>query len=103
MTIWKYPLHGGVRAVQMPAGARLLVVGAQPPADISHAAEWGSSSAAVFLWAMVDDSAPVVARRILVGGTGHQYDPAWRDAPYVGTVQLPTGIVVHVFDGGEGE
>jgi len=82
--IYKYPV--GDSAVSMPAGARLLT------AQMQH----GS----LFVWAIVDPSAPRVLRCIRVYGTGHEL-PA-NPGAYLGTVQMHDGaLVLHVFDEGE--
>lgn len=98
--VWKYPLDltkgeaNGDVVVRMPKKAGLHHVGYQDPADPTI----------VVLWASVDPYAAragrTVDRLVQVRGTGHEVDDD-ELGHYVGTVQHPTGLVWHVFDGGE--
>lgn len=84
-TIWKFNLPPDFLPVAMPRGARLLYVAEQ--------------HGALCLWAQVDSTAPEVARRIHIVGTGHVIPGA---AAYVGSALLQDGMFVfHVYDGGE--
>ena len=82
-TIWKFPLPvNGEVFVHMPEGAKVLTV-----ASVNEAA---------FVWALVDASAPTVARRFVVRGTGH---PLGDVGDYIGTFMLASGaLVFHVFE-----
>ncbi len=68
----------------MPAGAKILAVGAQDGRP--------------YLWALVNPEAPFVTRDLLVLGTGHDAENAvWR--PFLGTIHgVEGGLVLHVFD-----
>jgi hypothetical protein len=83
--IYKYKIEDQETAM-MPRDAKLLHVGFQH----SH----------VTVWALVDPEAPLVERQMAVFGTG--WEISEKDAErYVGTVQVPYGLVWHVFDLGE--
>lgn len=85
MVIWKFKLRIGTgeQRVEMPAGSRLLTVQAQGGAPT--------------LWALCDESAPEVARRIWCYGTGDSLLGHW---PFVATLQLGSSVV-HYFDHGD--
>ena len=77
--VWKFELLSA--SVRMPAYAEVLTVGVQ-----------GES---VFLWALVDPSAPYFDRRFVVHGTGHPItEPLGR---FVGTAFVE-GLVFHVWE-----
>ncbi len=86
--IYKYPIEiADSLEVPMQKGARLLCVQVQ--------------SGEVCLWAMVNEHAPLVPRRLAVRGTGHNCD-GLEEKVYVGTFQLAHGAFVgHLFDLGE--
>lgn len=81
--------------LDIPSGAEILSTGVQ-------VSEFGGRRRHhVFIWALVDPDAPVVRRRIISAPTGYvDLDVAGLD--FIGTVQMPNGLVWHVFDGGEG-
>lgn len=84
--VFKYiiPSHFGGVVIKMPEGARVLSVQVQ----------CGSPC----MWALVDDQRPMVDRRFLVVGTGHQIarPEAWE---FVGTFQMMDGLMVwHLFE-----
>lgn len=82
--IWKYQLAiEDTQYVQMPRDARLLHVGEQ----------YGT----LCVWALVNPSAPLIGRFILISGTGHSVP----NGPYVGSAVMGGAFVWHVFDGGE--
>jgi hypothetical protein len=83
-TIWKYTLSiDGEVDILMPLRARIISAQAQ--------------DGKIAIWAIIDPSSPVGARRLAVHGTG---GPGPRiDAAHIGTVQLD-GFVWHVFDAG---
>lgn len=86
-TIWKFPLSlvPDYQGVQMPAGSRLLAVQLQREF--------------VVLWAIVQDTAPMVRREIARFGTGEKLPP--NPGEYIGTVQVSDGhLVWHYFDQG---
>ncbi len=80
--VYKFPLGRG--PVQMPKGARIL-----------HVAQQAGESCA---WAIVDDTAPMVPRRLVTYGTGWTM-PA-EPGKYLGTVH-DGPYVWHIFDEGE--
>ena len=83
---------GGI--IDMPAGAKLIHVGAD-------------NNGRLRLWAMADPSEPTARRGVAVvddDGNAFKLDQPFNHAPlaaYVGTAVLPTGFVYHVFDLGE--
>jgi hypothetical protein len=85
VVIWKFGLSSrtGEQRVEMPAGARLLTVQPQDGAPV--------------LWALCDEGAPRVRRKLWSYLTGDAMVRAW---PYVATLQLE-GKVLHYFDLGE--
>lgn len=89
MTIYKYTIPTTDEPIiAMPRGARILSV------DVQHGVPC--------LWAMVDPTAPKVARRFRLAGTGHPLAAEWTADRFVGTVILAGGMLVfHLFDGGE--
>jgi hypothetical protein len=83
--VWKFDLAvTDGQIVEMPEDAELL-----------HVAEQTFNRIA--LWARVNPDASRGRRLILVRGTGHQLSAE----PHVGTVLSTSGLVWHVFDGGE--
>jgi hypothetical protein len=87
MVVFKYALTiADTIDVPMPAGARLLSVQVQN--DVAC------------VWALVDPDARKTTRRLALRGTGHDAD-GLTFAPFVGTFQLPSGFVGHLFDCGE--
>jgi hypothetical protein len=83
ITIFKYKIRHGFYT-PMPRNAKPLSVGQQ-----------GSD---IMCWALVDDEAPFSSRKIAVIGTGH---PADCGGEFIGTVQMDSGLVWHLFDCGE--
>jgi hypothetical protein len=85
--IFKYPLKvTDVQTVSMPAGAKLLSVMLQYKA--------------LYVWARVDPSGPLVERTFYVVGTGNPLpdeDAVW-DPAYLGSV-IDDPFVWHVFVG----
>ena len=79
--IFKYPIPRNA-PTEMPAGARILSVGYQNPEIVA--------------WAIVDEDAPTVKRRLVVCPTGAADVPS--KVEFVGTIQTPGGLVWHVFD-----
>lgn len=84
-TIYKYPRNvEGSQWVQLHRGSRLLC--AQTQRDQPY------------LWAIVDTGEPLVSRRIVMRGTGHQLEGD--EGMYLGTIQMLEGsLVLHVFEG----
>jgi hypothetical protein len=95
MRIWKWGLKrewigplmlDDKKSIEMPAGARLLAVGTQ----------FGFPC----IWAMCDETAPLVWRMFAIYGTGHQLPR--NPGTYVGTVMTHNDDPVwHIFDLGE--
>ena len=81
-TVWKFTLQWDT-VLDLPEGARVLRVNEQ--------------EGCVCLWALVDPQAPLEARHFVAFGTGH---PIPDNLPLVffGTVFLPGGLVIHVFE-----
>ena len=81
---WKYPVAiVALQQLQLPRGARILHVGQQ--------------AGSVFLWADVDPNAPVERREIQVAPTGGM-PTAETPRRHIGTVQMRSGLVWHVFE-----
>lgn len=83
-SIWKYPLNtSGATELQMPAGAKVL----------SMQLQGGTPT----LWALVDPTAPEVARSFHIVGTDWEFE--FNPGNYVGTFQMAGGtFVFHVFE-----
>ncbi len=83
--VYKYEVRPEGQLVNMPKGAQLLRVGQQHQG--------------VYVWALVDPHAPVVARMIAVLPTGHIFES--ENETYIDTVFMVGGLVFHLFDMGE--
>ena len=70
----------------MPLGAIPMAVGCQIG---------GGGFEELVLWALVDPVMTSHSRTFVVAGTGH---PIERIQRYIGTVQMPSGLVWHVFE-----
>lgn len=82
--IWKFPLElKDESLIEMPTNSEILCVQMQDGDP--------------YLWAVVDESAPKVMRRIYTRGTGQSLGRA-QGWPYVGTFQS-FRLVFHVFAG----
>lgn len=94
-TIWKFTLTGPRTVVSMPIGAKILAT------QVQH--EGSPKGHAPQIWAMCDPAETQFEdRKFVIVGTGHQTDMTVDE--YVGTVQMPSGLVWHVFeDLGEGD
>lgn len=84
--VWKFPLPV-CSSADMPTGATVLSVGEQ--------------DADIVAWALCDPEAPKVSRLLTAHPTGAPLPPVLFGAAFVGTVQMESGLVFHVFDGGE--
>ena len=83
--VWKFVLRQAQQLVEMPAGARLLHVAADPE----------SLNPAV--WAEVDPAAATESRGLVVVITGQPFDAA--GSQHVGTALITElGIVAHVYE-----
>lgn len=83
--VWKFVLRQPQQLVEMPAGARLLHVAADP------------ASPNPALWAEVDPQAASERRGLVVVMTGQPFDGT--GARYVGTTLIADlGIVAHVYE-----
>ena len=86
--VFKYRLEmtDGWQTVEMPAGARVVMVG-------SH---WSNSSSKGFpmIWAEVTEGAPMERRLFRIYGTGHKIDD---NDVWVGSFQQPP-YVWHVYE-----
>lgn len=86
MMIYKYPLAQDptqLQLVSMPANAKLLHVGEQ----------YGE----LYAWAMVQPDATKVDYKFFVLGTGVSIDHLEMNVKFLGTVQMSSGLVWHVF------
>lgn len=90
MKIWKYVfdahhvLDEYNFAFEMPANAQVLSVGVQ--------------DSGVVMWALVNPDATLSTRTFAVYMTGYSTIPYDLRHRFVGTCQLPDGIVAHVFE-----
>ena len=84
-TVYKYPIVSS-EAISMPRGAVIRHVGEQ--------------SGTIYVWAEVWTDYPVVSRSFLVVGTGWKQFALHR-FKFIGTVQMSSGLMWHVYDGGE--
>lgn len=86
--VWKFPISPGAFQVELPMGAEILSVQFQD-------STFGQGPQ---LWALVDPDAPKVSVRMLSVMTGESFtinDHYVLD--HVGSMQSPSGIVIHVF------
>ena len=86
-------LHGPFVVPDVPAGAKVLsfeLVAGNPGQN--HLPS---------LFVLCDDASPGVPRGFACVSTDEILPSEAADCVYIGTVQLPTGRVVHLFDGGE--
>lgn len=86
MQVWKFAIEPatGEHRIEMPKGSKLLTIQLQHGVPV--------------LWAICDDKATRVARKIWSYGTGDAMLRAW---PYVATLQIGPAVF-HYFDFGEG-
>ena len=85
--VWKFPLQpGSPSVVRMPRGSIVIHVG--------H-----DGDTAPVLWAMVETNALLVGREFWVYGTGHDLPSGVSALDHQGSVQTPSGLVWHVFEG----
>lgn len=87
MKIWKYTLEEPVNNFRMPQGARVLSAAAR--------------NSDVCIWVLADPDQELVERRILAAPTGARLPTDVCTAIFIGTVMHPSGLVWHIFDGGE--
>ena len=84
-TIYKYEIPvTDTAVVTMPRWAEILKIGEQ--------------NNDLFLWAIVDPGNDPINRVFYVRGTGHPM--TGYEGSYLGTVQMRSGLVWHVFDPG---
>ena len=96
MTIWKFPFEiTDTQVISMPEGANILTVQVQ--------------NGEPCIWAIVNESAKLISRKIRVAGTGHtlpqmevnQTSLSAGLRVYIGTIQMNGGaLIFHVFDEG---
>jgi hypothetical protein len=86
--IWKFPLDLNNPCALVPEGASILSIQVQ-----------GGVFGTVCLWAEVDTQAPsTLMIEFRVFGTGHTMpDPSEWTGQFISTVQLPSGLVFHVY------
>lgn len=83
-TIFKWALQEtDVQTINVPEGTTFLHVGEQ--------------NGVLCLWGMTNMSGGTIPRTIAVVGTGN-WAPTIDEATYIGTVQMSSGLVWHVFD-----
>jgi hypothetical protein len=80
--IWKFVLPSFEHQVMMPAKSQVVHVGQQ--------------DGAVVVWAVVDPRVPDEPRRFFTVATGQPFPTD--QASYLGTVQMPSGLVWHVLE-----
>lgn len=86
VSIWKYHLVvSDLQLIEMPLGAKILHVGLQ--------------SDQITVWVEVPLGKELVNRAFGIYGTG--FVLGLDGCEHVGTVQMPNGLVWHVFDRGE--
>jgi hypothetical protein len=83
MVIWKYSLDEHFQEVEIPLAGKVIHVGQQGGAPT--------------IWAIVDPEQQSHVRRFYVVATGGVVPTP---AVYHGTVQMPSGLVWHIFEGG---
>ena len=82
--VWKYTLDPGEQTIAMPVGAKVL------SCHVHHGKPC--------LWALVYPDAPLILRRFLVKGTGHDIDQDLK-LHFSGTILMRGGsLVYHVFE-----
>lgn len=96
-TIWKFPIKiQDEQLVEMPKRSIILTVQIQGPEP--------------YIWAIVNDDAKIINRKIRLAGTGTELPNVMAHArayhtnarAYIGTIQLIEGnLIYHVFDEGE--
>ncbi len=93
-TIWKYELSPIADAIviRAPEDWHPMSVGVQRNIPISV----GVQEDMLVLWAIVDPLALLEDHTILVRGTGHPLHED--DSLFIGTAQMPNGLVWHVFE-----
>lgn len=79
--IFKYKIDPGHNLVLMPSSSTV----------ISAAEQMGF----MVIWAIVDPQCKPVEREIYAAGTGHDFHQ--RGMKFINTVQMPSGLVWHVF------
>lgn len=86
VVVWKFPLRRWSAFIDMPEGARIISCGQQ--------------DGELCVWALCDSDAPKVPRYVAALNTGRPVPPPAGE--FIGTVQMPNGIVWHLFEGREG-
>lgn len=85
--VFKYPLRAdSIQVVELPEGFEILHIDFQ----MTH-----NEGEVLYLWALVDNTAPLVKRRVLIRGTGAVM-PA-NHIQHIGTVVGSVSDVWHVF------
>ena len=83
--IWKFSLHNVCDTIiEIPKGGEILTCQLQ-----------GNTPT---IWAMVDTEKEKGERTFGLVGTGHEISESWKSFSYINTIQLPNGIVIHVFE-----
>ena len=84
LTVWKYALKDSSVVLDMPSGAKILLVCLQ--------------NRMVTIWAQVDTEAPLAKREFGIYGTGHEIQKPVCN--HVGTI-FDGPYVWHIYDHGE--
>jgi hypothetical protein len=86
--IHKYPIPSFNSEIQMPVGAEILTVQMQHDRPTIWASHWVGVQTEF--------------RRFKIVATGQEFDPYEHgNMEYLGTVQVPSGLVWHVFEAGQ--
>ena len=86
--IFKYPIrinfHGDLQSLTLPKGSTILSAQAQNPNPV--------------IWALVNPEETQEEHRVIrTFGTGQTID-SLESSVYISTIQLPMGLVMHVFE-----
>jgi len=90
-TIFKYtieqPDHGLTISISMRRNAQIL------------SAQYQATSDQLCIWAMVDSNEPIELRSFFIAGTGRPIPNIENGSlSFIGTAQMPNGLVWHVFE-----
>ncbi len=97
VAVWRYPVRPGTFDLQMPGRANVLSVQVQDGAPV--------------MWSLVEVDMPTRRRRFALLATGDTFESddlapasvAANGVPsFVGTLQMPDGLVFHLFEMGSG-
>lgn len=97
-TIHRYALKiADEQIIEMPHGAEIISIARRDRTFASHIVQRGGHDA-IEMWAIVEDTAPMVNRIVIMRGTGHPLPDAATADRHVATVQVNNGkLIFHVF------